>query len=121
LGTGGGGGGGGGGGVGLQPNGVQSAGRQTPPLQVWPSSHAAQASSRPQPSPITPQYLAIPPWLHVIGTQFGPPTQMPALQISVEEQAPHSRLPPTQPLPILPQYRPFCGVQVTFGVHGPPP
>jgi hypothetical protein len=41
----------------------------------------------------------------------------PATQTLSPAQAPHSSAPPGQPLPILPQYWPPEGVQVTDGVH----
>src|SRR5262245_60334157 len=58
--------------------------------------------------------------------------QRPAVQTPSPAQAPHSSEPPLQPLPILPQYCPPAGAQVTDGVQaaslpastrirGPPP
>ena len=88
-------------GVMLQVSGVQASKKQRPPWQVWPSGHGEQRSARPQPSPIGEQYLALPPGLQVSGIQLAPPTQMLLLQMSAAPQAPHSSLPPGQPLPIV--------------------
>src|SRR5262245_42177566 len=66
---------------------------------------------------MVPQYRAPPPDVQVIRWQLDPPTQMLAMQTPSLGQAPHSSEPPLQPLPILPQYWPPAGVQVTEGVQ----
>src|SRR5437762_3566280 len=76
------------------------------PPQTWPPAQAPQSSERPQPSPIGPQYLTAPPDWQVIAVQLGPPMQMPGfvsppLQVASPGQAPHSSMPPLQPLPIV--------------------
>src|SRR5436190_558913 len=87
-----------------QVSGMQPAGTHSPPLQTWPPAQAPQSSERPQPSPIGPQYLTAPPDWQVIAVQLGPPMQMPGfvsppLQVASPGQAPHSSMPPLQPLP----------------------
>jgi hypothetical protein len=57
----------------------------------------------------------------VARTQLGPPVHRPATQTPSPGQAPHSSAPPGQPLPILPQYWPPVGVQVTDGVQAAAP
>ena len=66
---------------------------------------------------MTPQYLAAPPEVQVSGLQLGPPMHRPPVQTPSPAQAPQSSAPPLQPLPILPQYWPPAGVQVTDGVQ----
>ena len=100
----------------LQVSGVQLAGTHRPPLQDWPAAQVPQSSSRPQLSPILPQYLAAPD-VHVSGVQLGPPMQMPGavappLHVASPGQVPHSSFSPLQPLPIVLQYWPPAGVQV---------
>jgi len=87
----------------MHVTGTQPGEKQVPPWQDWPPAHGEQRSSRPQPSPIRPQYLGLPPAVQVSGMQLAPPTQTPALQTSLAAQAPHSSLPPGQPVPIVPQ------------------
>jgi hypothetical protein len=101
----------------LHVSGTHPAFTQTPAVQTSPVAHAPQSSFVPQPSPIVPQYLAPPPDAQVIRWQLAPPTQMLDMQTLSPEQVPHSSAPPLQPLPILPQYWPPAGVQVTDGVH----
>ena len=85
---------------------MQLAGTHRPPLQIWPAAHVPQSSSRPQPSPILPQYFAPPPEVQVIAGQLGPPMQMPGdvappLHVASPGQAPQSSFCPLQPLPIV--------------------
>ena len=105
----------------LQVSGTQPALTQTPDVQTCPVPQAPQSSFIPQPSPMMPQYLAAPPEAQVSGWQLGPPTQRPKVQTPSPAQAPQSSEPPLQPLPILPQYWPPAGVQVTDGVQAASP
>jgi hypothetical protein len=90
---------------------------QTPPVQVWPLAQAPQSTELPQPSPIVPQYFAVPA-LQVSFTQLGPPRQIPwPPQVWSPGQAPQLIDPPGQPLPIVPQYSPPGGVQLTDEVQ----
>ena len=89
-----------------QVSGVQLAGTQRPPLQIWPAAHVPQSSSRPQPSPTLPQYFAPPPDVQVIAGQLGPPMQTPGdvappLHVASPGHAPQSSFCPLQPLPIV--------------------
>jgi hypothetical protein len=101
----------------LQVSGTQPAFTHTPAVQTSPVPQAPQSSFMPQPSPIVPQYLAPPPDAQVIRWQLTPPTHRPERQTLSPEQAPQSSAPPLQPLPILPQYWPPGGLQVTDGVQ----
>ena len=101
----------------MQVAGTQPDFTQTPPLQVWPLGQAAQATDPPQPSPIVPQYCAEPA-VQVSFTQLGPPRQIAwPPQVWSPGQAPQLIDPPGQPLPIVPQYSPPGGVQVTVEVQ----
>ena len=75
-----------------------------------PFGQPPQSSVPPHPSPIVLQYRPPLAMAQLIGTQLGPPTQRPALQTSAPEQPGHSSLPPGQPFPIVPQYRPVGGM-----------
>jgi len=102
----------------VQDSGTQPAFTQTPAVQASPVAQAPQSSFMPQPSPTMPQYFAAPPpGVQVIRWQLGPPTQRPALHTLSPPHMPHSSEPPLQPLPILPQYCPPAGMQLTRGVH----
>src|SRR5436190_1347727 len=103
-----------------------------PVPQAIPPGHDGQSSTPPQPLPNGAQERAAPPDVEVIGAQPGTAVQEPAVQTPSALQAPHSIEPPLQPLPILPQYWPPAGAQVTDGVQaaslpastemiGPPP
>src|SRR6185503_6946367 len=97
---------------------MQPAVMQVPPLHCWPAGQSPQSSLDPQPLPIAPQYLTAPPDAQVSGMQLGPPRQTLAVHTSSPEHPPQSSACALQPLPIMPQYWPPDGWQLTVGVQG---